>query len=67
MLDLICSMIKRAAIAAAVLEFQRFADDAFLDQAMRGLLTGIRLAGQAVLWLGRALMMNPIGLAVGSA
>lgn len=29
-----------------------------------GLLTGIRLAGQAVLWLGRALMMNPIGLAV---
>jgi hypothetical protein len=26
-----------------------------------GLLSGIRLAGQAVLWLGRAMMMNPIG------
>ncbi|MBP4049236.1 phage tail tape measure protein [Chromobacterium violaceum] len=29
-----------------------------------GLLGGIRLVGQAVLWLGRAAMMNPIGLAV---
>ncbi|MCD4501082.1 phage tail tape measure protein [Chromobacterium vaccinii] len=29
-----------------------------------GLLSGIRLVGQAVLWLGRAAMMNPIGLAV---
>ena len=28
------------------------------------LVSGIRLAGQAVLWLGRALMMNPIGLAI---
>ncbi|TBV10263.1 phage tail tape measure protein [Stutzerimonas kirkiae] len=28
------------------------------------LLFGLRLAGQAVLWLGRALLMNPIGLAV---
>lgn len=28
------------------------------------LLSGLRLAGQAVLWLGRALLMNPIGLAV---
>lgn len=28
------------------------------------LLTGLRLAGQAVLWLGRALMLNPIGLAI---
>lgn len=29
-----------------------------------GLLTGLRLAGQAVLWLGRAMLLNPIGLAV---
>ncbi|XLM22754.1 phage tail tape measure protein, partial [Chromobacterium piscinae] len=29
-----------------------------------GLLGGIRLAGQAILWLGRAAMMNPIGMAV---
>ncbi|UTH73986.1 phage tail tape measure protein [Chromobacterium sp. IIBBL 290-4] len=29
-----------------------------------GLLGGIRLAGQAILWLGRAAMMNPIGIAV---
>lgn len=28
------------------------------------LLTGLRLAGQAVLWLGRALLMNPIGLII---
>lgn len=28
------------------------------------LLGGLRLAGQAVLWLGRAMLMNPIGLAV---
>lgn len=28
------------------------------------LLFGFRLAGQAVLWLGRALLMNPIGLLV---
>lgn len=28
------------------------------------LLTGLRLAGQAVLWLGRALLMNPIGLLI---
>lgn len=28
------------------------------------LISGLRLAGQAVLWLGRALMLNPIGLAV---
>lgn len=28
------------------------------------LLFGLKLAGQAVLWLGRALMMNPIGLAI---
>lgn len=28
------------------------------------LLFGLKLAGQAVLWLGRALLMNPIGLAV---
>lgn len=28
------------------------------------LLTGLRLAGQTVLWLGRALMLNPIGLAI---
>lgn len=28
------------------------------------LVTGLRLAGHAVLWLGRALMLNPIGLAI---
>lgn len=28
------------------------------------LLNGVRLAGQAVLWLGRALMLNPIGLLI---
>ncbi|MBV4551704.1 phage tail tape measure protein [Pseudomonas sp. SWRI102] len=28
------------------------------------LLVGLRLAGQAILWLGRALMLNPIGLAI---
>lgn len=29
-----------------------------------GLVTGLRLAGQALLFIGRALMLNPIGLAV---
>lgn len=29
-----------------------------------GLLSGLRLAGQAILWLGRALLMNPIGLLI---
>lgn len=29
-----------------------------------GLLTGLRLAAQAIFWLGRALLLNPIGLAV---
>lgn len=28
------------------------------------LLVGLKLAGQAVLWLGRALMLNPIGLLI---
>ncbi|MFJ4141416.1 phage tail tape measure protein [Pseudomonas sp. NPDC089734] len=28
------------------------------------LLLGLKLVGQAVLWLGRALLMNPIGLAI---
>ncbi|TXI34371.1 MAG: phage tail tape measure protein [Aquipseudomonas alcaligenes] len=28
------------------------------------LLNGLRLAGQAVLWLGRALLLNPIGLLI---
>lgn len=28
------------------------------------LVMGLRLAGQAVMWLGRAVLMNPIGLAV---
>lgn len=32
--------------------------------AFNDLRSGIRLAGQAVLWLGRALMLNPIGLAI---
>lgn len=36
-----------------------------LGSTLRGpLLGGLRLAGQAVLWLGRALFMNPIGWAV---
>lgn len=36
-----------------------------LGQVLGGtLLFGLRLAGQAVLWLGRALLMNPIGLAI---
>ena len=37
----------------------------FLGRILGGsLITGIRLAGQAVLWLGRALMLNPIGLVI---
>ncbi len=37
----------------------------FLGKVLGGsLLNGIRLAGQAVLWLGRALLLNPIGLAI---
>lgn len=37
----------------------------FLGKILGGtLLFGLKLAGQAVLWLGRALMMNPIGLAI---
>jgi hypothetical protein len=29
-----------------------------------GLVRGIMIAGRAVLWIGRALLMNPIGLAI---
>lgn len=37
----------------------------FLGKILGGtLLFGLKLAGQAVLWLGRALMMNPIGLLI---
>lgn len=37
----------------------------WLGAVLRGtLLFGLRLAGQAVLWLGRALLMNPIGLII---
>lgn len=37
----------------------------FLVRLLVGnLVPGLRLAGQAVLWLGRAMLMNPIGLAV---
>lgn len=37
----------------------------FLGKILGGtLLFGLKLAGQAVLWLGRALLMNPIGLAI---
>ncbi|XLV70718.1 hypothetical protein ACKZDW_00630 (plasmid) [Ralstonia syzygii subsp. celebesensis] len=37
----------------------------FLGRLLIGnLVPGLRLAGQAVLWLGRALLLNPIGLAV---
>lgn len=36
-----------------------------LGKALGGkLLFGLRVAGQAILWLGRALMMNPIGLLI---
>lgn len=36
-----------------------------LGRALGGqLFSGLRLAGQAVLWLGRALLMNPIGLLI---
>jgi TP901 family phage tail tape measure protein len=35
----------------------------FLGKILGGtLLFGLKLAGQAILWLGRALLMNPIGL-----
>ncbi|MGF6098900.1 phage tail tape measure protein [Pseudomonas sp. 18175] len=37
----------------------------FLGKILGGtLLYGLKLAGQAVLWMGRALLMNPIGLAI---
>lgn len=37
----------------------------FLGKVLGGtLLFGLQLAGQAVLWLGRALLMNPIGLLI---
>lgn len=37
----------------------------FLGKILGGtLLFGLKLAGQAILWLGRALLMNPIGLAI---
>ena len=35
-----------------------------LALAARGLAPALRLAGQAMLWVGRAMMANPIGLAV---
>ncbi|WP_416739216.1 phage tail tape measure protein [Pseudomonas sp. NFX71] len=37
----------------------------FLGKILRGtLLFGLKLAGQAMLWLGRALLINPIGLLI---
>lgn len=37
----------------------------FLGRILGGtLLFGLKLAGQAILWLGRALLMNPIGLLI---
>lgn len=30
----------------------------------RGLVSGLKLVGQTIIWLGRALLMNPIGLAI---
>lgn len=37
----------------------------FLGRLLAGnLLSGLRIAGQAFLWLGRAVLMNPLGLAV---
>jgi TP901 family phage tail tape measure protein len=37
----------------------------FLGKILGGtLLFGLKLAGQAILWLGRALLMNPIGLLI---
>jgi TP901 family phage tail tape measure protein len=39
----------------------------FLGKVLGGtLLFGLKLAGQAILWLGRALMMNPIGILITS-
>lgn len=39
--DLVGAVVKRAAIAAVVVEFADFADEAFLDEAVGGLLAGI--------------------------
>ncbi|WP_432719839.1 phage tail tape measure protein [Jeongeupia wiesaeckerbachi] len=37
----------------------------FLGKLLAGnLVGGLRLVGQAVLWIGRAMLMNPIGLAI---
>lgn len=37
----------------------------FVSKLLAGnLLTGLRLAGQAFLWMARAMLMNPIGLAI---
>lgn len=51
---------------AVYMPFKLLAQGGFLLAKLLGgaLLSGLRLAGQAVLFLGRALLMNPIGLAV---
>lgn len=51
---------------AVYMPFKLLAQGGFVLAKLLGgaLLSGLRLAGQAVLFLGRALLMNPIGLAV---
>lgn len=51
---------------AAYMPFKLLAQGGLVLARLLGgaLLSGLRLAGQAVLFLGRALLMNPIGLAV---
>ena len=51
---------------AVYMPFKLLAQGGFVLARLLGgaLLSGLRLAGQAVLFLGRALLMNPIGLAV---
>jgi hypothetical protein len=52
-----------AAVGAPLMMFARAG--LFLGRILGGtLLFGLKLAGQAILWLGRALLMNPIGLAI---
>ncbi len=51
------------AVGAPLMMFARAG--LFLGKILGGtLLFGLKLAGQAILWLGRALLMNPIGLAI---
>ncbi|WP_287496915.1 hypothetical protein [Pandoraea sp. CB10b_02] len=53
-----------AAFKALVVVWQFTRLGAVFSGLMSGIGTGLRLAGQAVLFLGRALLMNPVGLIV---